>query len=106
MSLKNRYLIVISLVLTLFQVSDIVWAGDDNVVPPGMELRIVGQTSIVVPRDAEIQEKGGLIIIEGIDKYVARTLFEMKQQINDLKEQQELLNKEVELLKTEWAKEK
>lgn len=73
------------------------------IVPLDMELRLIGQTSLVIPEGAEIQEKGGLIIVEEIDKYVARTLFEMKQQIKDLKEQQDKLNKEVELLKAELA---
>ncbi|MFH1062659.1 MAG: hypothetical protein V1747_07235 [Candidatus Omnitrophota bacterium] len=102
-AMKNSYLIVIVLGLFLFGLVSKGAAQEKELIPPGMELRLVGQTSIIVPEDAKIREKGGLIIVEQIDQYVARTLFEMKQQIKTLEAQQEKLNKEVEKLKTEIA---
>ncbi|MBU1085988.1 MAG: hypothetical protein KKD05_00540 [Candidatus Omnitrophica bacterium] len=103
LTMKKSCLITILLVLIFLGFTLRTQAEVEELVPPGMELRVVGQASMLVPQDAEIQEKGGLIIIEQIDKYVARTLFEMKQQMKDLKVQQEKLSKEVEQLKAELA---
>jgi len=101
--MKNSNLLILVLVLIFLGFTIRAQAEFEELVPPGMELRVIGQTSILLPKDAEIQEKGGLIIVEQIDKYVARTISEMRQQISELKAQQEKLIKEVEQLKAESA---
>lgn len=72
---------------------------DEKKIPVGMELKIVGQTKLVIPKDAKLVEKDGLIIIEGIDKYVARNIELMKQNLEHMQERQNLLEQEVENLR-------
>lgn len=101
--MKRSYLIVIVSVLFL---SGLLSEGgaQEEIIPEGMELRLVGQTNIIVPEDAKVKEQGGLIIIEQIDQYVARTLSEMRLKIETLEKQQEELIKEVTQLKADLEK--
>jgi len=75
------------------------WGEKDEEIPEGMEVRVFGQTKLIVPKDARVQERNGLIIVEGIDTYVARSLSEMQQNIAALKAQQQELQQEVQQLK-------
>lgn len=68
-------------------------------IPEGMELRQVGDTRLIVPRDARVYEEHGLIVVEGIDKYVARMLEEIRISLAELKEKQAVQGMEITALK-------
>ncbi|MDD5731029.1 MAG: hypothetical protein PHN57_07910 [Candidatus Omnitrophica bacterium] len=68
-------------------------------VPQGMEILHVGPTRVLVPFGTKITRKDGLIILEGIDEYVARQLLQMREKIAELEKNQEILLNEIDNLK-------
>ncbi len=77
--------------------------GGSNV-PEGMELRQVGGTKIIVPQGAQVSQQGGLIVVEPIDKYVARALSEMRKKLAALEKNQNGLEKQIQELKKEISR--
>ena len=94
---KNCYLIAIIWVLITCQGRGLcAEAGQD--IPEGMELRQVGQSALVVPIGAKVEEKNGMIKVEQIDRYVAREIFNLKQEIEQLRIRQQELTEQLKLL--------
>lgn len=94
------------LVLTLINIlvcrvsfSQDVDQGDNEKVPAGMEYFEVGSAKIVVPKGIEIQKKGGLIILEDVQKYVARKLYQMEERLKRIEQRQKELEVQIEHLK-------
>ncbi len=69
-------------------------AADKDNIPPGMEIRKVGDLQILVPKGAEVTRtgKGGLIRIESTSEYTSRELIEINRRLESLQKNQEMLN--------------
>lgn len=57
-------------------------------IPPGMELRKVGNINIVVPEGTQIRKNGSNLIMEGPDEYVARNVREIKGRLAEIETRQ------------------
>jgi len=71
---------------------------DASQIPLGMELIEVGTTRLVVPKDAEVREEAGVIVVESIDKYVARNIAAIKTKVLAIETHQQELDEKVEQL--------
>ncbi|MFH1460094.1 MAG: hypothetical protein ABIG64_06975 [Candidatus Omnitrophota bacterium] len=60
--------------------------------PDGMEMRVVGQTKILVPQGAKVDQKGAVYTVEPVDKYMARILWQMKQEMQEQVKEQKMQN--------------
>jgi len=86
MNEKSKVISLIFITCCIFcfvQKNDLFAQSQPEEIPPGMELRTVGKTRIVVPIGAKIEERDGLIIVEGIDKYVARSIDTMDNRLDE-----------------------
>jgi hypothetical protein len=67
----------------------------EETVPPGMEVRVFGQAKLMVPKDARVTEKGGMLVVEGIDLYVARTFNTLRARLEALEIRQQEMQGEI-----------
>lgn len=72
---------------------------DVEEIPPGMEIIKVGTTRLLVPQGITVQKKGGLIILENINEYVARQLFVFDTRIRTIEEREEKLQEQLRALR-------
>ena len=75
-------------------------------VPPGMEMRDIGNIHMIAPQGLRIQKKGSQMIMEGIDEFTVRNLQEMNARLEKIEADQKNLKKTVEDLKLEISDER
>jgi len=99
LDMKNIFFIICLLSCMVFTLLASAQDYDENQIPPGMELIEVGTTRLVVPEDAEVREEAGVIVVESIDKYVARNIAAIKTQVLTIETHQQELDEQIEQLK-------
>lgn len=57
-------------------------------IPPGMEMRKVGNINMIVPEGTQIRKNGSNLIMEGPDEYVARNVREIKGRLTEIETRQ------------------
>ena len=92
-----RYLIGLTLVICMCTAAQ-AQETEKEIIPPGMEVRIIGQNKLIVPEDAQVKQEGGFFVVESIDTYMARSLSAMKKRIDTLEKNQNILNQRIEQL--------
>ncbi|GEM_PF-2612921 len=70
-------------------------------VPPGMELVNIGGIRMIIPQGTKVEKKGSLLVMEGVDEFVARNLKEMMAQLEKMEASQKDVRKMVDDLKQE-----
>jgi intein/homing endonuclease len=75
----------------------IVFAEED--IPVGMKKLRVGSAAVIVPKDANINKDDNLIVLEGVNTYIARKLNIMEERITEAKLKQEELQRDIEKVK-------
>jgi hypothetical protein len=95
----KKVIILFTLTSILFAISFVI-AQEEEIeqIPAGMEMIKVGATRLVVPRGTTVQKKGGLIILENINEYVARQLFALDARIQAIEERGERNQEQLRIL--------
>ena len=73
------FLILIIATSAIFNI--VAKAKEELKAPPGMEVIEISGVRYIVPQGSEVRKKGGLIILEGHNEYVARRFLEFEQRI-------------------------
>ena len=73
------FLILIIAISAIFNIA--AKAKEELKAPPGMEIIEISGVKYIVPQGAEVRKKGGLIVLEGHNEYVARRFSELEQRI-------------------------
>ncbi len=68
-------------------------------IPPGMEVRRVGNVDVVVPHDGTVRQEEGRAFIEQADEYAARKCIDVEKRLTQLEEGQAFRIEEVARLK-------
>ena len=83
----------------LLSFSPLFAAEDDRGdIPEGMEVIEIGQTRVVVPKGSKIDKRGGLVLLENVDDYVARTISELEERVTDLESRLQGIEEKIEKL--------
>ena len=72
-------------------------------VPPGMELVNIGGIRMIIPQGTKVEKKGSLLVMEGVDEFVARNLKEMSARLEKIEASQDDLRKMVGDLEHEMS---
>ncbi len=84
---KNRY-------------EDYIYTEEGNLrIPPGMELKKVGNTNILIPKGGKIFKAADTLIVESTGEYAARKFLEMEERFDRIEKEQEIIRREIEELK-------
>ncbi|MBL7156768.1 MAG: hypothetical protein ISS92_01255 [Candidatus Omnitrophica bacterium] len=68
-------------------------------IPPGMEIRKVGDVNILMPKGAKMDKRGGVILLENTDQYAAQKFLEVENRLIEIEAEQRMLKNEVKNLK-------
>lgn len=78
---------------------DYVLSKEGLKIPVGMEIKKVGDANILVPQGGKIRKVGDLLVRESIDEYAAREFMMMRERLNHIEKEQDIIKKEIEELK-------
>jgi hypothetical protein len=64
-------------------------------IPEGMELIEIGQTRVLVPKGSKVDKRGGLVLLENVDDYVARTISDLENRITSLESRLQAMEEKI-----------
>ncbi|MFC1509595.1 hypothetical protein ACFL60_07930 [Candidatus Omnitrophota bacterium] len=68
-------------------------------IPPGMELRKIGDLRVLIPKGGKIFKAGDALVVETSGEYAAREFSEIEGRFNKIETEQKALKEEIEYLK-------
>jgi len=69
-------------------------------ISPGMELKTVGNTQLLIPKGSRLRYINDVLAVETAEEYSARNFVRVDKELTVLKKNQEILKNEIEELKT------
>ncbi len=67
--------------------------------PPGMVMKKVGGSNVIVPQDAWVQKQGGMLTMEDPTDYTARKVMEIEKHLSAIDADLEDIHNELQALK-------
>lgn len=68
-------------------------------IPPGMELRQIGTTKVVVPKGTQVRKERSQMFLEDPDEYMSRNMEELRNRMKSLEDRQSSLEQSLEDIK-------
>ena len=85
------FLILIFILSIVFSI--IAKAGEKIEAPPGMEVIEISGVKYIVPKGTEVRKKGGVLILEGHNEYVARRFSAIEERLGAVEREIEELKR-------------
>jgi len=73
-------------------------SNTESEIPPGMEMKKVGSTSLLVPKGAKLYKRGAATFVEGASAYSARKFETMESRLDKIEKSIKELKEEIKTL--------
>lgn len=99
--MKNFICLLLAFIFILPPLFIMAQEGEEEEVPPGMEVIKIGDVRAIVIIGSKIKKQGDLLILEGTKEFVARKFIETDKRISELEAKGISFEKELEQLRKE-----